>query len=73
MFKRSSHGFAIQHWGGVCSRKGGWGVPGRIYVSDNWERTETERDVARVLEEVAAEVGAQSIQAGTSSQHYAPF
>ena len=38
-----------------------------MYVSDNWERTETERKVARVLEEVAGEVGAQSIQAGTSS------
>ncbi|KAM5540786.1 hypothetical protein V8D89_005430 [Ganoderma adspersum] len=40
-----------------------WCVPGRMYVSDLWERSETERNVARVLEEVAAEVCAQSIQA----------
>ena len=33
---------------------------------DDWQRTETERNVARVLEEVAAEIGAKSIQAGTS-------
>ena len=37
-------------------------------MSDDWERTETERDVSRVLEEVAAEVGAKSIQAGMWSR-----
>ena len=36
-----------------------------MYLSEDWERTETERNVARVLEEVATEVGAKSIQAGT--------
>lgn len=32
--------------------------------SPEWERTEEERKVAKVLEEVAAEVGAPNIQAG---------
>ncbi|PIL23500.1 transporter [Ganoderma sinense ZZ0214-1] len=39
------------------------GEKGRIYIAEQWERTETERNVSRVLEEVAAEVGAKSIQA----------
>ncbi|KAI1781980.1 aryl-alcohol dehydrogenase [NADP+] [Ganoderma leucocontextum] len=39
------------------------GEKGRVFVTDEWERTETERNVARVLEEVAAEVGAKSVQA----------
>ena len=33
-------------------------------LSHNWERTEQERKVASVLQDVAAEVGAKSIQAG---------
>ena len=37
-------------------------------MSDDWERTETERDVSRVLEEVAAEMGGKSIQAGVWSR-----
>ena len=36
---------------------------GRTIVSPNWERTETEKKVCKVLEEVAAQVGAKSIQA----------
>ena len=41
------------------------GEKGRTMLSPNWERTEEEKRVARVLEEVAAEVGAPTIQAGT--------
>ncbi len=37
-----------------------------MFLSEQWERTEVERNVSRMLEEVAAEVGAKSIQAGTS-------
>ncbi|KAI0658447.1 Aldo/keto reductase [Cubamyces menziesii] len=39
------------------------GEKGRTIVSPNWERTETEKKVCKVLEEVAAQVGAKSIQA----------
>ena len=35
-------------------------------VFGNWERTEDERKVSKALEEVAKQVGAQSIQAGQS-------
>ncbi|KAI0709660.1 Aldo/keto reductase [Cerioporus squamosus] len=35
----------------------------RTLTSSDWERTETERAVSHVLEEVAAEVGAKNIQA----------
>lgn len=41
-------------------------LPGRTLSSYEWERTEAERRVCKVLEEVAAEVGTKSIQAGTS-------
>lgn len=33
----------------------------------DWERNETERKVAKVLEQVASQVGASNIQAGTCS------
>ena len=36
-------------------------------ILPNWERTEEERKVCKVLEEVAAEVGAPNIQAGMLS------
>ena len=45
-------------------------VSGRIYVSDLWQHTETKHSVTRVLDEVATEVGAQSIQVGASSESY---
>ena len=32
----------------------------------NWERTEEERAVCKILEEIAQEVGAKNIQAGAS-------
>ena len=35
-------------------------------MDPRWERNETEKKVAKVLEEVAAEVGASNIQAGLS-------
>ncbi|RPD52641.1 Aldo/keto reductase [Lentinus tigrinus ALCF2SS1-6] len=37
---------------------------GRTLTSAQWERTETERAVVKVLEEVAAKVGTKNIQAG---------
>ena len=37
-----------------------------MLLSQHWERNETERKVATVLEQVAAKVGAKTIQAGTS-------
>ncbi|KAH9897655.1 Aldo/keto reductase [Cubamyces lactineus] len=39
------------------------GEKGRTMLSPDWERTETEKKVCKVLEEVAAQVGAKSIQA----------
>ncbi|EJF56937.1 Aldo/keto reductase [Dichomitus squalens LYAD-421 SS1] len=39
------------------------GEKGRMMLSADWERTEEEKRVAKVLEEVAAEVGAPTIQA----------
>ncbi|KAI0760914.1 aryl-alcohol dehydrogenase [Trametes elegans] len=39
------------------------GEKGRMLLSPNWERNETERKVAKVLEQVAAKVGAKTIQA----------
>lgn len=40
------------------------GAIGRTLVTAEWQRTEQERKVAKVLEEVAAEVSAPNIQAG---------
>lgn len=40
--------------------------PGRTLGGPEWERNETERKVSNVLQEVATEVGARSIQAGKS-------
>ncbi|KAI0333973.1 Aldo/keto reductase [Cubamyces sp. BRFM 1775] len=39
------------------------GEKGRTILSPEWERTETEKKVCKVLEEVAKQVGAKSIQA----------
>ncbi|KAI9066497.1 aryl-alcohol dehydrogenase [Trametes sanguinea] len=39
------------------------GEKGRMILGPNWERNETEKKVCKVLEEVAAQVGAKSIQA----------
>ncbi|KAI0739043.1 aryl-alcohol dehydrogenase [NADP+] [Daedaleopsis nitida] len=39
------------------------GEKGRTIMTHDWERTEQERAVCKVLEEVAADVGAKSIQA----------
>ena len=41
------------------------GEKGRMNFSPNWERTEEERKVCLVLEEVAKEVGVESITSGT--------
>ncbi|KAI0354912.1 aryl-alcohol dehydrogenase [Trametes cingulata] len=42
------------------------GEKGRTMFGPNWERNETEKKVAKVLEGVASEVGASNIQAGES-------
>ncbi|KAI0649632.1 aryl-alcohol dehydrogenase [Trametes meyenii] len=39
------------------------GEGGRLLFGPDWERNETERKVAKALEEVAAQVGAKSVQA----------
>ena len=39
---------------------------GRTLVDPNWQRTEEERKMCKALEEVAQQVGAKSIQAGTT-------
>ena len=39
---------------------------GRTMLGPEWERTEREKAVSNVLEEVAADVGASNIQAGQS-------
>lgn len=41
-------------------------VTGRTLMNPNWEREEKHKKVAKVLEEIAAEVGATNIQAGKS-------
>jgi aryl-alcohol dehydrogenase-like predicted oxidoreductase len=41
------------------------GEKGRMTFNPNWERTEEERKVCLVLEEVAKEVGLESITSGT--------
>ena len=47
---------------------------GRRTFGADWMRNEKERKVAKVLEEIAAEVGTSSIQAGPSlSSHHAPL
>jgi len=40
------------------------GEKGRAVFGPNWERTEEERKVCLVLEQIAKEVGAESITAG---------
>ena len=37
-----------------------------MLYTEGWERTEDERHVANLLQEIAQEVGARSIQASTS-------
>ena len=43
------------------------GEQGRTILNPNWERTEAERKVCLVLEQIAKEVGAESLTAGASS------
>ena len=47
------------------------GEKGRMTFNPNWERTEEERKVCLVLEEVAKEVGVESITSGALSPHNA--
>jgi aryl-alcohol dehydrogenase-like predicted oxidoreductase len=45
------------------------GEKGRTIFGPNWERTEEERKVCLVLEEVAKEVGVESITSGALAPH----
>jgi aryl-alcohol dehydrogenase-like predicted oxidoreductase len=47
------------------------GEKGRMTSSPNWERTEEERKVCLVLEEVAKEVGVESITSGALAPFHA--
>jgi aryl-alcohol dehydrogenase-like predicted oxidoreductase len=47
------------------------GEKGRTHVTSDWERTEEERKVCLVLEEVAKEVGVESITSGALAPHNA--
>jgi hypothetical protein len=47
------------------------GEKGRTIFGPNWERTEEERKVCLVLEEVAKEVGVESITSGALAPHNA--
>jgi aryl-alcohol dehydrogenase-like predicted oxidoreductase len=47
------------------------GEKGRTLVTPDWERTEEERKVCLVLEEVAKEVGVESITSGALAPHNA--
>lgn len=62
---------SILHWYMVTEQylKGTLPMLGRTTWGPQWERNETERKVAKVLEQVAAQVGASNIQAG-ASHHY---
>ena len=44
------------------------GEKGRMLTGPQWERTEEERKVCKALEEVAKQVGTESIQAGEYSR-----
>lgn len=67
-------GIALAPWGVLAhgkirsdaeeERRRKTGEKGRAYFSQNWERTEQEKQVCRALEKVAAEVGAKSLNAG---------
>ena len=62
--------------GKICSdaeeaRRRETGEKGRMIFSPDWERTEEERKVCLVLEEIAKEVGVESITSGALSLHNA--
>ncbi len=70
-----AEGLALAPWGVLGSgkilsdaeeqRRRETGEKGRTIFGPNWERTEEERKVCLVLEEVAKEVGVESITSGT--------
>ena len=55
----------------IC-RADGYGHKGRAVMTADWMRTESERKVCKVLERVAAEIGAKSIQAGMYDGFFHP-
>jgi aryl-alcohol dehydrogenase-like predicted oxidoreductase len=75
--KARAEGLALAPWavlgGGKIrtgveeARRRETGEKGRTIVSPNWERTENERKVCLVLEQIAKDVGAENITSGASS------
>ena len=69
-----AEGLALAPWGVVGggkirsdaeeARRRETGEKGRMLLTPDWERTEDERKVCLVLEEVAKEVGVESITSG---------
>ena len=74
-----SEGLAIAPWGVLGAgkvrtdaeeeRRRESGEKGNTLFDKNWERTEEERKVCLVLEDIAKEVGAHSITAGEQIPH----
>jgi aryl-alcohol dehydrogenase-like predicted oxidoreductase len=66
-----SEGLALAPWDVLASgkirsdaeeaRRRETGEKGRVILTSNWERTEEERKVCLVLEQIASEVGVESI------------
>ena len=71
-----SEGLALAPWGVLGSgkirsdaeeaRRRETGEKGRMILGPDWERTEEERKVCLVLEQVASEVGVEDITSGGS-------
>ncbi len=71
-----SEGLALAPWGVLGggkirtnaeeARRKESGEKGRTIFSQNWERTDQEKKVCDVLEDIAKEVGCESITAGMS-------
>ena len=69
-------GLALAPWDVLCSgkirtdeeeeRRLQSGELGRRILGPEWRRNEEERKMSKVLEEIAKEIGAANIQAGTS-------
>jgi aryl-alcohol dehydrogenase-like predicted oxidoreductase len=69
-----SEGLALAPWDVLASgkirsdaeeaRRRETGEKGRVILTSNWERTEEERKVCLVLEQIASEVGVESITSG---------
>lgn len=83
IYTRSSSGLALAPWDVLAAGKirtdaeeaarRETGENGRVVFNPDWERTPDERKVCAALEVVAGQVGATSIQAGTSRTVFSSF